>query len=407
VVTPDMHRVHPSIVVGETYSNFGFNLPWWDRLLGTYRKQPAALLSNNSARAVNYRLDRMLWQPFRGPVGEYPITWRICRMSRRSVIYRLALVVALAAGIAWVAIHREFFVAGALEHELKRSWRWAPIWFIGLYTLATVLFIPGSALTVAGGALFGPVWGTLWNLAGATLGATLAFVAARYIASDWASRRAGERLARLIRRVEEEGWRFVAFVRLVPLFPFNLVNYAFGLTRIHLGEYMLTSFVCMAPGAIAYTYLGYAGREAAAGGSGVIRNVIVALALLASVAFLPRLVRRLRVPSEFIDPAELKSRLGRAPQLIIIDVRHPDEFDGPLGHIPGARNIVLSELSSKLQTLFALKETPVVFVCRTHKRSTQAAQLLRDAGFNQVSVLRGGMQSWQRSGYPVERRDAA
>ena len=81
-------------------------------------------------------------------------------------------------------------------------------------------------------------------------------------------RAAGERLARLIRGVEEEGWRFVAFVRLVPLFPFNLMNYAFGLTRIRLGEYVVASFVCMAPGAFAYTYLGYAGREAASGQAG-------------------------------------------------------------------------------------------------------------------------------------------
>ena len=88
---------------------------------------------------------------------------------------------------------------------------------------------------MVGGALFGPLWGTLWNLSGATLGATLAFAIARYLGADWVARRAGERLVRLIRGVEEEGWRFVAFVRLVLLFPFNLVNYAFGLTRIGLG----------------------------------------------------------------------------------------------------------------------------------------------------------------------------
>ena len=94
--------------------------------------------------------------------------------------------------------------------------------FVGLYARSTVLFVPGSGLTVVGGALFGPVWGTLWNLTGATLGATFAFLTARYVASDWVSRTAGERLARVIRGVEEEGWRFVAFVRLVPLFPFHL-----------------------------------------------------------------------------------------------------------------------------------------------------------------------------------------
>jgi sterol desaturase/sphingolipid hydroxylase (fatty acid hydroxylase superfamily) len=82
VVTPDMHRVHHSIMVGETNSNFGFNLPWWDRLLGTYRDQPAAGHQGMTIGIEQFRdgrelwLDRMLLQPFRGPVGAYAITWR-------------------------------------------------------------------------------------------------------------------------------------------------------------------------------------------------------------------------------------------------------------------------------------------------------------------------------------------
>jgi sterol desaturase/sphingolipid hydroxylase (fatty acid hydroxylase superfamily) len=82
VVTPDMHRVHHSIVVGETNSNFGFNLPWWDRLLGTYRDQPAAGHDGMTIGIEQFRvarelwLDRMLLQPFRGPAGAYAITWR-------------------------------------------------------------------------------------------------------------------------------------------------------------------------------------------------------------------------------------------------------------------------------------------------------------------------------------------
>jgi sterol desaturase/sphingolipid hydroxylase (fatty acid hydroxylase superfamily) len=82
VVTPDMHRVHHSIVVGETNSNFGFNLLWWDRLLGTYRDQPAAghqgitIGIEQFREARELRLDRMLLQPFRGPAGAYAITWR-------------------------------------------------------------------------------------------------------------------------------------------------------------------------------------------------------------------------------------------------------------------------------------------------------------------------------------------
>ena len=206
-------------------------------------------------------------------------------MNSRNLIFRSVLVPALAAAIIWLGLHRELLQPATVERELQRFGGWAPILFLLLYTLATVLFVPGSVLTVAGGALFGPVWGTLWNLIGATLGAALRlFIIARYVASDWVAARASERLARLIRGVEEEGWRFVAFVRLVPLFPFNLVNYAFGLTRIRLGEYMLASFVCMAPGALAYTYLGYAGREAASG-HGAIRKALLALGLLAAVAF--------------------------------------------------------------------------------------------------------------------------
>jgi uncharacterized membrane protein YdjX (TVP38/TMEM64 family) len=180
-------------------------------------------------------------------------------MNKRVLIFRLIVVTALVGAVVWLGLHSEFLQAPMLERQLGRFGKWAPIVFVVLYALSTVLFVPGSLLTLAGGALFGPVAGTLCNLTGATLGATLAFMIARYVASDWVSSREGERLAALVRGVEEDGWRFVAFVRLVPLFPFNLVNYAFGATRIHLGEYVIASFVCMAPGALAYTYLGYAG----------------------------------------------------------------------------------------------------------------------------------------------------
>lgn len=206
----------------------------------------------------------------------------------------MAVAFALVAAIAWFAAHRSYFAASHLEAELRGMGRWAPPVFIALYAAATVLFVPGSVMTLAGGALFGPLWGTLCNIIGAVLGATLAFVAARYVAADFVARRAGGRLKALVEGVEAEGWRFVAFVRLVPLFPFNLLNYALGLTRIRIAEYVIASAVCMLPGGFAYTYLGYAGREAAAHGAGAIRNIALAAGLLAAVALLPRLVRRFR-----------------------------------------------------------------------------------------------------------------
>jgi uncharacterized membrane protein YdjX (TVP38/TMEM64 family) len=248
-----------------------------------------------------------------------------------------------------------------LDRELHRFGRLAPILFVLLYAVGTVVFAPGSIMTVAGGALFGPVWGTLWNLTGAALGAALAFAIARYLASDWVSRRAGERLARLMRGVEEEGWRFVALVRLVPLFPFNLVNYAFGLTRIRFAEYVLASFIFMAPGALAFTYLGYAGREAASGQAGAIRKALLALGLLAAVAFLPRLVRRLKGP-RFIDAGTLRRRLESGAESVLLDVRTSDEFRGPLGHIAGAINIPIAELRGRIRELSEIKGKPLITV---------------------------------------------
>jgi len=191
-------------------------------------------------------------------------------------------------------MNRDKFDVAAVEAWVQGAGLWAPLVFILIYAAATVLFFPGSAITLLGGALFGPVWGVVYNLVGATTGAMLAFLIARYLASDWVATKSGRRLSRLVVGVEREGWRFVAFTRLVPLFPFNLLNYALGLTRIPPLQYLLATIVFMAPGALAYTYLGYAGREALGGSEGAIQKGLLALGLMALVVFLPRLVRRLR-----------------------------------------------------------------------------------------------------------------
>jgi uncharacterized membrane protein YdjX (TVP38/TMEM64 family) len=182
----------------------------------------------------------------------------------------------------------------------------AGMMFVAAYALATLLFVPGSLMTLLGGLLFGPVWGSLLNLTGATIGATLAFLAARYLAAGWVERKARGRLARLKAGVESEGWRFVAFVRLVPLFPFNLLNYALGLTRIRLADYILASALCMLPGAVAYTWLGYLGGEAASGAEDLVRKLMMGIGLLALSFFLPRWVQGLRAARE----AERLSRSG-------------------------------------------------------------------------------------------------
>ena len=224
---------------------------------------------------------------------------------------RLDLALLLAMATAWAISHRQGLDVAAIEAAVGDMGAWAPLAYISLFALAAVLFVRGSILSLAGGGLFGPVWGKAYALLGATVGATLAFLAARYLASDWVVATAGGRLKQLAEGVEAEGWRFIAFVRLVALFPFNLVNYALGLTRVRLLDYSLASLVSMAPGAIAYTYLGCAGREAVAGGDALVQKGLMALGLVALLAFFPRVVRRLRSYSfTWLDAAQLPERIG-------------------------------------------------------------------------------------------------
>ena len=320
---------------------------------------------------------------------------------------RVVLALALAAGLVLGFANREVLSGDALSRWLAGAGVWAPLAFIALYAAATVFFLPGSVLTLVAGALFGAVPGALYSLTGATLGATLAFVVARYLAADWVADRAGGRLKQLIEGVEAEGWRFVAFVRLVPLFPFNLVNYALGLTRIPLLAYAAASFVCMFPGALAYAWLGHAGREALAGEDGAIRNALLALALLALVGFLPRLARQFRQAGiRWIDVGSLKGRFDPSGEPLLIDVRGAEEFTGPLGHIPGARNIPLGELPARIGELESSKRRPLTLVCRTDNRSATAARLFNQAGFTDVCVLRGGMEHWNREGFTIARESS-
>jgi uncharacterized membrane protein YdjX (TVP38/TMEM64 family)/rhodanese-related sulfurtransferase len=317
-------------------------------------------------------------------------------------LMRIALFLGLLVAVTLAIIYRDQFDAAALEAWVRDAGPVAPLLFMLIYALAAVLFLPGSFLTLAGGALFGPVLGTFYNLTGATLGATLAFLIARYLASDWVAEKTGGRVKQLINGVEGEGWRFVAFVRLVPLFPFNLLNYALGLTRLRLLHYIVATYVFMLPGAIAYTYLGYAGREAVAGGEGMIQKGMLALALLAVVAFLPRLIGTLR-RGPMMNTNDFRQRLDIDKDLLVLDVRTSEDFIGEQGHINGAVNIPVEELQQRMAELGDHLEQPVAIVCRTDKRSAKAALLLTEEGFADVHVVHGGMTKWIEAGLPVTR----
>jgi uncharacterized membrane protein YdjX (TVP38/TMEM64 family)/rhodanese-related sulfurtransferase len=325
-------------------------------------------------------------------------------MNLRRLLPRVALALLVAVLAVAAALNRERLDPAALDAWVGGLGGWAPLSYVAIYALATIAFVPGTIFGLAGGALFRPIRGTIFNLLGATCGATVAFLVARYLAADWIARKAGGRLGRLIAGVEAEGWRFVAFVRLVPLFPFNLSNYALGLTRVPLGHYVLASLVCMAPGTIGYTWLGYAGREALTGDAAAVRYGLLGPGLLVAIAFLPRLLRRLRGAAAWVEVTALKRRLDAGEPVTVVDVRGPDEFTGPLGHIPEARNLPVDELSDRVAELGHLERRPVILVCRTDRRSARAAEILRGVGIADVAVLRGGMEQWNRAGLPIESR---
>ncbi len=317
------------------------------------------------------------------------------------VLLRVILFSLLSIGIVLAIIYRDAIDILAIQSWVEQSGALAPLVFMLIYVLATVFFIPGSVLTLAGGALFGPVMGVFYNLTAATIGAMLSFLAARYLASEWVAKKSAGRLKQLISGVENEGWRFVAFVRLVPVFPFNLLNYSLGLTKIKWLDYLLATYICMLPGAIAYTYLGYIGREAATGGEGLIQKVLFALALLAIIAFLPRLINQYRNASQknMMAISDLKQCLDENNDVLLLDVRTNEDYVGEQGHIDGSVLIPVEQLEQRLAELGNDFDKTIVTICRTDRKSSQAAQILSSNGFNNVHIAKMGMTDWIKKGF--------
>jgi uncharacterized membrane protein YdjX (TVP38/TMEM64 family) len=147
---------------------------------------------------------------------------------------------------------------------VSRLGPWCAVIFVSIYIVATVLFVPGSVLTLGAGAVFGVIWGSVYVSLGSILGATCAFLVGRYLARDAIARKVAdnERFAAIDKAVAAEGWKIVGLTRLSPVFPFTLLNYAFGLTQVKLRDYVLASWIGMMPGTVMYVYLGSLAKAA-------------------------------------------------------------------------------------------------------------------------------------------------
>jgi uncharacterized membrane protein YdjX (TVP38/TMEM64 family)/Fe-S oxidoreductase len=174
---------------------------------------------------------------------------------RGGAVKRIALLLLILGAILAAHFTGE---AHSLSPDTLKQWlqsygALAPAIYMLVYIVAPALFLPGLPITMVGGILFGPAWGVVYTIISSTLGACVAFLISRYIARDWIERKLrSPKWQRLDQGVERHGWKVVAFSRLIPLFPYNLLNYAFGLTKIGFWQYALTTFICMLPACIAY-----------------------------------------------------------------------------------------------------------------------------------------------------------
>lgn len=194
--------------------------------------------------------------------------------------------------IAEIPLEEIDFVA--LETRFQRLGVWAYLLFVIAFVALAMFPVPSTFWVLLGGSLFGPWLGTALSVVSATIAAVLAFVIGRYLARGYVRTHAGPRVRRVMRGVEAEGWRFVAMTRLIPVFPFAPTNYALGLTGIRLRTYAWTTGIALIPNLAAYTWLGHATRQAITGAENLIQFLLIALALVALLLFLPGFIRRLR-----------------------------------------------------------------------------------------------------------------
>lgn len=220
--------------------------------------------------------------------------------GRRSTFIKLALLVALLIGAFFVARATGLLeyadpvaLAGAVRGLRERPFI-VPA-FITVYALATALALPGSVLTIAGGAIFGFGLGALVNWTGALIGATLAFLLARALGLDAVRRVLGHRADRLDQLAGAHGFTTVLRLRLIPVMPFNVLNFGAGLAGVPLRDYLLGTAIGLVPGTLVYTWFADALMSGAAGAR---RTALVRLAiaggLLVLLSFLPALVKRIR-----------------------------------------------------------------------------------------------------------------
>lgn len=212
-------------------------------------------------------------------------------LRRVRTVGRVLWVLMIAAGLVVAWHERAALDPVALRNQLA-GYPATPLVFLALQVVASLLFIPRTLLAVAAALLFGAWWGIFWAALGATLGSVVGFLVARYINNGWLDLENLPRIGPLLLKAESGGWRAVTALRLIPVIPHSLSNYALGLTRIGLGPYTVGSFLGQMPMTIAYVDLAAAGGRLAGGRTDWVLPVAIGAAALLISVVVPRLWKR-------------------------------------------------------------------------------------------------------------------
>jgi uncharacterized membrane protein YdjX (TVP38/TMEM64 family) len=228
-------------------------------------------------------------------MAEGPEIDTVQTFKKAGIIRPLIFLSLLAAIILAVRLFhlQDYFEEQRLRQFIASYGIWGPIIYLTVWSLAPALFLPGLPITLAGGVLFGPFWGVVYTGFGATVGASLAFLTARYLARDWVgSKLRGTKLAALDDKVARHGWKIVAFTRLIPVFPYFLLNYAFGLTRISLAAYAVATFFAMLPWTIAFVYFSSHILDLVKGN--ISPGLVIGVILVALVSLIPVIYKKMK-----------------------------------------------------------------------------------------------------------------
>lgn len=207
--------------------------------------------------------------------------------SAARLFFFIILVLAIAAAFKWTNIG-SYFSREYIEGTLNRLGHFAPVGYIVFYGLATVLGVPGTILTIIGGVVFGSYLGTLLIVIGATLGACGAFFVARFLARDYIYGMFGKArwFEKLDEGIETHGLYFILFIRLVPVFPFNGINFASGLTKVKFRDYFIGTAIGIIPASFVFANAASKAAEAASGGK-FGAGFYISIALLAVLVMIP------------------------------------------------------------------------------------------------------------------------